>query len=282
MRMRVGDSRLFFDIDGAKLRPDGPRMREGPTVVLLHGGPGFDHSGFKPDLSPLAEVAQLVYLDHRSQGRSDRTASDRWALEHWADDVRAFCDELEIDRPIVMGHSFGGFVAMTYAIHHPGHPAKLILSSTAARQRLDRALVVFERLGGPQAREIASQFWQHPSDEARAEYLRVCLPLYNRREVPSDADAMKRTVLNLELMDHFIDGEMRSFNLLPALARIQCPTLILGGEDDPILPIEDCEDIARAIPSGLVRFERFANAGHGVFRDAPERALQVLREFIES
>jgi pimeloyl-ACP methyl ester carboxylesterase len=282
MRMRVGDSRLFFDIDGAKLRPDGPRMREVPTVVLLHGGPGFDHSGFKPDLSPLAEVAQLVYLDHRSQGRSDRTASDRWALEHWADDVRAFCDELEIDRPIVMGHSFGGFVAMTYAIHHPGHPAKLILSSTAARQRLDRALVVFQRLGGSQAREIANQFWQHPSDEARAEYLRVCLPLYNRREVPSDADAMKRTVLNLELMDHFIDGEMRSFNLLPALARIQCPTLILGGEDDPILPIEDCEDIARAIPSGLVRFERFANAGHGVFRDAPERALQVLREFIES
>lgn len=282
MRISVGDSRLFFDIDGAKLRPDGPRMREVPTVVLLHGGPGFDHSGFKPDLSPLAEVAQLVYLDHRSQGRSDRTASDRWTLAHWADDVRAFCDELEIDRPIVLGHSFGGFVAMTYAIRHPGHPAKLILSSTAARQRLDRALVVFERLGGSQAREIASRFWQHPSDEARAEYLRVCLPLYNRREIPSDADAMKRTVFNLELMDHFIDGEMRTFDLLPGLARIQCPTLILGGEDDPILPIEDCEDIARAIPSGLVRFERFANAGHGVFRDAPERALQVLREFIES
>ena len=61
MRIKVGDSRLFFDIEGAKLRPDGPRMREVPTVVLLHGGPGFDHSGFKPDLSPLAdEDAQLL------------------------------------------------------------------------------------------------------------------------------------------------------------------------------------------------------------------------------
>src|ERR1700722_20225757 len=105
MRITVGDYRLFFDIDGAKLRPDGPRMREGPTVVLLHGGPGFDHSAISPVLALLSEVAQLVYLDHRSQGRSDRTAPDRWTLQHWADDVKAFCDALEIDRPIVMGHS---------------------------------------------------------------------------------------------------------------------------------------------------------------------------------
>lgn len=280
MRINVGDSRLFFDIEGAQLRPDGPRMREVPTVILLHGGPGFDHSSFKPDLSPLADVAQLVYLDHRSQGRSDRTSPDRWSLDHWADNVKAFCDALEIERPIVMGNSFGGMVAMAYAIRHPGHPARLILSSTAARQRLNRALAVFERLGGAHARAAADNFWQHPSAEARDEYMHVCFPLYNRRRVVGDGDAMRRTVFNLELMDHFINGEMRSFDLLPGLARIQCPTLILAGEDDPILPIEDSEDIAAAIPSHLVRFERFPNAGHGVFRDDPVRALSILRDFI--
>jgi len=282
MRIDIGGSRLFFDVEGAKLRPDGSRMREVPTLVLLHGGPGFDHSSFKPDLAPLADVAQLVYLDHRSQGRSDRTSPECWTLDHWADDVKAFCDALEIEHPIVMGNSFGGFVAMAYAIRHPEHPRKLILSSTAARQRLDRALAVFERLGGPHAREVANRFWQHPSDEARDEYMRVCLPLYNRRKSPGDADAMRRTVFNLELMDHFINNEMRTFNLLPALARIQCPTLILAGEDDPILPIGDSEDIAGAIPSQFVRFERFPNAGHGVFRDDPDRALQILRDFIAS
>jgi proline iminopeptidase len=282
MRIKIGDSRLFFDIDGAKLRPDGPRMREVPTLLLLHGGPGFDHSSYKPDLAPLADVAQLVYLDHRSQGRSDRTLPDRWTLDEWAADVKEFCDALEIERPTVMGNSFGGFVAMAYAIRHPSHPAKLILSSTAARQRLDRALAAFERLGGARAREVADNFWNHPSEEARAEYLRVCLPLYNRRKILSDADAMSRTVFNLELMDHFIGGEMRTFNLLAGLDRIQCPTLIMAGEDDPILPVEDSEDIAKAIPSHLVRFERFANAGHGVFRDAPERALQIIRDFITS
>jgi dienelactone hydrolase len=67
---------------------------------------------------------------------------------------------------------------------------------------------------------------------------------------------------------------MRIFNLLPGLGRIQCATLILAGEDDPILPMEDSEDIARAIPSHLVRFERFSNAGHGVFRDEPDRGFK--------
>ena len=71
MRVQVGDVRLFFDVEGAKLRPDGATMREVPTVLLLHGGPGFDHSNYKPDFSRLAEIAQVVYLDHRGNGRSD-------------------------------------------------------------------------------------------------------------------------------------------------------------------------------------------------------------------
>ena len=75
MRVNIGDARLFFDVEGAKLRPDGPKMREVPTVLLLHGGPGFDHSNFKPEFSRLAEIAQVVYLDHRGNGRSDRPSA---------------------------------------------------------------------------------------------------------------------------------------------------------------------------------------------------------------
>jgi pimeloyl-ACP methyl ester carboxylesterase len=76
MRIKIGDGKLFFDVDGAMLVADGPRMRERPTLVLLHGGPGMDHSVFKPDLNPLTRVAQLVYLDLRSAGRSDRTFAE--------------------------------------------------------------------------------------------------------------------------------------------------------------------------------------------------------------
>ena len=81
MRIDIGGCRLFFDVEGAKLRPDGPRMREVPTVLLLHGGPGSDHSIFKPAYSQLANIVQVVYFDHRGDGRSDgRNDPERWRL----------------------------------------------------------------------------------------------------------------------------------------------------------------------------------------------------------
>jgi proline iminopeptidase len=68
--------------------------------------------------------------------------------------------------------------------------------------------------------------------------------------------------------------------MFPDLHRIRCPTLVLGGEDDPIHPIESQADIAAALPSHLVQFERFANCRHAVVPDAPECAMAVIRDFI--
>jgi pimeloyl-ACP methyl ester carboxylesterase len=70
MRVRVGDVRLFFDMEGPSLVVEGPAMRERPTLLLLSGGPGFDHTVFKPAYSRLAEVAQVIYLDFRGHGRT--------------------------------------------------------------------------------------------------------------------------------------------------------------------------------------------------------------------
>jgi len=101
VRVRVGDVRLYFDVAGMELVPDGPMMRERPIVICLHGGPGFDHSTLKPFLGPLEDEAQLIFLDHRGQGRSDESTPSRWNLDTWNDDVAAFCDVLGIERPIV-------------------------------------------------------------------------------------------------------------------------------------------------------------------------------------
>src|SRR5208282_351136 len=278
MRVDIGDVRLFFDVEGAKLRPDGATMREVPTVVLLHGGPGFDHSTFKPDFSRLTEIAQVVYLDHRGNGRSDRGDPAKWNLAQWGDDVRSFCEALEIERPIVMGVSFGGMVAMSYATRYPEHPGKLVLSSTAARSRQDRSLDMFERLGGAQAREAARRFFESPGPEAMADYQKKCLPLYNR--TPSGPESLLRSVMNLELMADFFKHESHTFNFLPELGRIKCPTLIAAGELDPITPVADAKDIAAAIAPGLARLEVFENAGHGAHRDQPDRFFKVLNEFI--
>ena len=72
MHIEVSGTRLWFDVDGPALVPDGPAMRERPTVVLLHGGPGsFDHSYLKPEFARLSDAAQVVYLDLRGHGRSE-------------------------------------------------------------------------------------------------------------------------------------------------------------------------------------------------------------------
>ncbi|WP_437981183.1 alpha/beta fold hydrolase [Sorangium sp. So ce117] len=279
MRAQTGDVRLFFDVEGAKLVPEGPAMRERPTVILLHGGPGGDHTEFVPFGSALAEVAQVVYLDHRGCGRSDRSGPERWNLETWADDVRAFCDALEIERPVVLGNSFGGMVAQAYAARYPDHPGKLILTSTTAKLRLDRMLPVFERLGGAQAADIARRFFADPMPNFH-DYIRVCLPLY--RQSPPEENALRRAVLHLDVGGYFVAGEMQTYDLRADLARVRCPTLVLSGDLDPFATTADARDLVAALPRELVQARSFPRAGHAVLDDARDEALATIREFLSA
>lgn len=106
MHVDLNGTRLWFDVDGPALVPDGGEMRQRPTVLLVHGGPGvYDHWYFKPDFARLAEHAQLVYLDLRDHGRSAWGDAAAWTFEACADDLRVFCDTLGITRPIVFGPS---------------------------------------------------------------------------------------------------------------------------------------------------------------------------------
>jgi proline iminopeptidase len=280
MYIHVNGARLYFDVEGAGLVPDGPRMREKPTLLLLHGGPGFDHTMFKPAFSALADIAQLIYLDHRGQGRSDG-ALDTLNLAQWGDDVKGLCDALGIEKPIVFGGSFGGFVAQSYATRHPGHPAKLILASTAAKIVYEDVFAAFERVGGKAARDVAEPYWLEPTLERRLAYLEKCFPLYNTRPA-NDPDALKRAILrhDVGLAFNGPHNEQGRMDFRADLARVACPTLVLAGDKDPIVPLSLSETMAACLPQHLVRFERFENCGHGVHRDDPERAFRVLRQFI--
>jgi proline-specific peptidase len=280
MFVKIDDVRLFFDVEGAKVVPDGSKMKEKPTVLLLHGGPGLDHTSFKPAFSAISDIAQIIYLDQRGHGRSDRSSPEHWSLARWADDVRQFCDALEIERPVVFGTSFGGYVTMEYAIRHRDHPAKIILTSTSLRgtaipERRRNVLNAFERIGGPEACEVIRRALDERTPQAFAEYLRVCGPLYTRNR--PDPEALKRYIRNDES-----DGEGAIFDLSDRIGGVNCPILLIGGELDPITPIAEQEVIANALPPHLVRFERFADCGHGIFRDNPERMFQVIREFLSS
>lgn len=282
MRIEIAPGvRVFVDVQGPGLVPVGRLMHELPSLICLHGGPGFDHSAFKPSFERLADIAQIIYYDHRGHGRSDARPADEWTLDTWADDVVRLSDALGLIKPIVLGQSFGGFVAQRYLARHPHHAGKVILSSTSHHMGIERKATGFERRGGPAAGELARAFWTKPNADTWAAYWEGCRRLYNTTD-PADPESGGRVLANYEILLHFVAGEMQGLNLLPGLKNVQCPVLVMVGEEDPVCPLEDALEIAAALPVEWMQLARFPGVGHGAWRDDPAAAFAVLRRFIAS
>jgi pimeloyl-ACP methyl ester carboxylesterase len=276
MHVEVNGTRLWFDVDGAALVPEAADMRRRPTVVLVHGGPGtYDHSYFKPDFARLADHAQVVYLDLRGHGRSEWGETEGWSFEVCADDLRAFCNVLGIDRPVVYGHSMGGFVAMLYGARHPGHAAGLVLQSTMARFDLDRIVEGFRRFGGDDVAALAKRDYggDPVSDEEWARVLAVFGP-----GVPGP-DELARRIKNLELGEYGMDL-MRRFDVVDHLPLVTSPTLVCVGDLDPVTPVDASREIFDGLPSGTARLEVIEGAGHFPWKDAPDRYWPVVIDFV--
>jgi pimeloyl-ACP methyl ester carboxylesterase len=278
MRVQVGDVRLFFDVEGTKLVAEGPWMRERPTVLLLHPGPGFDHGLFKVQIGPwLAAGTQVVYLDMRGAGRSDPGRLEDLRVERWADDVREFCDTLRIERPIVFGLGFGSLVALDYAARHPALPGALVLAAPSARIDPERSIAVYERLGGEEAGEIARRYYGAMDEQAFADFLRICLPLLSTYTLTSDV--IVRANWNPEVLIGWMRGEAKVIDLRDRLGAVRAPSLLLAGEDDAWAPIELAREVAELLGS-RTHFRSFPGARHTIFRDAPE-SYDDLRVFLD-
>ena len=283
MRVSVGDVSLFFDVDGDLLVPDGDVMAERPTLVLLHGGPGADHSLFKPEFAAMTDAAQIVYLDQRGSGRSDAGDPSCWTWTRWADDVAAFCRALDIVRPVLVGTSSGGLVAMVCAARHPQLVAGLVLDSTlGVPTSLEETLDVFESRGGPIAREAARRhLGGDTSAEAAEAWRQHALPLYGDPAAAADlASRRTRARMNDAVQAHFRRGDCGPADVSDRLPAITCPTLILAGEHDPVSPAAAARRLATAFTKAPVTLEIFAGTGHGTFRQAPERAFAAVRRFL--
>jgi pimeloyl-ACP methyl ester carboxylesterase len=278
VKVAVNGVELFFDVEGAKVRPDGPWMRDHPTALLLPTGPGLDHSLYKEHLGPsLAEFAQVVYLDLRGSGRSDWSSAEHWTIETWTSDVIAFCERLELQRPALLGTGIGGAIAVEVAARRPDLVDRLVLVSTVARYIHSRSVAEFDRVGGPEAGEVAARYYADPTELNFAEFMRICVPLFTRKPLPPDTIA--RIEMNLALTAHWDATSARDFDIRAAAARIQCPVLVLAGERDPSTTIAGISELVDAIPARLLRYERYPDTGHGVFRDRPE-AIGIVGAFL--
>jgi proline iminopeptidase len=276
VQVEVNGARLWFDVDGPVVVPAGSDMRQRPTVLLLHGGPGsYDHSYFKPHFARLTDVGQVVYLDLRDHGRSSRHDPLAWTFEACADDVRAFCDILGIDRPIVLGHSMGGFVAIAYGARHPGHAGGLVLASTMARFDLDRLVAGFRAAAGDDVAELARRDYGG-DDVTDAEWARVFAAF--GPNVP-DETALARRIRNPDV-DAVGMNLLRRLDLMDTLPRIASPTLVCVGSLDPVTPIDASREIVDGLAPGVGELEVLEGAGHFPWLDDPEGFFSVVSAFI--
>jgi len=277
MQIDVNGTRLWFDVDGPALVPDGNEIRPRPTVVLVHGGPGvYDHSYFKPEFDVLSEHAQVVYLDLRGHGRSDWGEASAWSFEECADDVRAFCDAVGIAGPIVLGHSMGAPIVLLYGARHPGHAAGLVVQSGFARWDMPRMVEAFRRVAGDDVAEIAGRSYRGesvPDDE----WARVFAAFGPHRPV---AEREAHTPVNAELNRHGMDL-IRGLDIVDQLARVDSPTLVSVGELDPVTPLAAAEEMVAALPDEIAQLEVVEGAGHFTWLDAPDRFWPVLVEFVQ-
>lgn len=278
----MGDIRLFVDVDGLEWVPDGDTMRRRPTALVLHGGPGLDSAVTKPSFGFLREIAQVVYVDHRGNGRSDRSDPTTWTLAQWGDDVRSLCEALGIERPIVIGVSFGGMVAMSYATRHPEHPGALVLAVTEAREPpVDMVVDAFRRLGGEEVADIVRRDLIHSTEETSQLFVERALPLMSQSPDARTkvARVVGRAIRRQDVELHFNNGEGASFDFRGALGTIRCPTLVLGGAMDPVVPPEAFAEIRDALPDHLVEAHLIEGAGHLLALDATERFQQLIAGF---
>jgi proline iminopeptidase len=284
VRIEVNGTQIYFDVDGTGLEITNEHLKKKPTLIALHGGPGFDHGYLRPGLGPLRDHAQVIYVDLRGQGRSARPPIESWTLEQWADDVAALCEALEIGRPVVFGHSAGGFVAMHLAIRHPGLVGGLILCDSSP------TLAPIED-GGPPAPTLTSRagpdvlaaaspvFSGAITPESLAAFTEKVMPFYAG---PSHMDVPTRVLplssANTDIMRHFFSNLAASYNVVEQLPAISAPTLVMVGEHDWVTPPRASRAITRGIPNA--KMIQIAGAGHLPFSEEPEQFMTEVVTFL--
>jgi pimeloyl-ACP methyl ester carboxylesterase len=282
VRVSVGDVRLFFEVFGQQLAFPESGLECRPVLIGLHGGPGLDGTKLRYQLSHLGDAAQVVVPDQRGHGRSDRGTPETWNLTSWAADVKNFSDALGIEHPVVLGTSFGGFVAQQYAATYPEHPAGLILLSTGPRiTSVVETVARFREVGGEEAADVVRRAMESPSEQTLADWRRVVGPLSSVNPHPEpviarlEAERIETPKVNL----HFT-REIRVMDLRERLGAVRCPTLVILGAHDATVPAHLGREICEALPDGLARMELIPEAAHEVMTDSPALTYRLIREFL--
>jgi proline iminopeptidase len=258
----------------------------GPPVIVLHGGPDFDHGYLLPDLDRLADSFRLIYYDQRGRGRSAaRVRPEDVTLASELEDIDRVRQHFRLDAPTLLGHSWGAVLALEYALRHPKRVARLILMNPAPASASDVAVVrktYLERLGADRDRQraiAAGAAYQAGDPEAVAARYRIHFKPSLKR--PEDYERMmarmragflmqgKEGIVKARAVEDQLmrdTWQVAGYDLLPKLAGLRVPTLVIAGDHDYM--VGAAERIAAAIPGAEI--VTIKECGHFAFLECPD------------
>lgn len=272
-----------FQTSGLSLYYEVIGTAKGTPLVVANGGPGFDHTylHLSDAWDILAQTRRVVLYDQRGNGRSSPIRQDQsCTLRDQIEDLEALRDHLGTDRVDLLGHSWGGYLAMAYAARYPQHIQHLLIVDSAAPKWSDTVFLFRDIFPEGVEREDAANFASQMGDKAAAraslrEYLSM---LFYSPEKRDAALAKMADVDENRAVNQSINRDLQRFDLNPELPKFHFPTAVLTGRYDINVAPVVAYKIHKAIQGST--FVVFPRSGHMPFYEEPEQFIQTIQSFL--
>lgn len=258
---------------------------QGYPLLLMHGGPGADHSTLLP-FRPCADHFTLVFYDHRCNGRSDGAVVSSMTWENLTADAETLRQTLGFDKWAVLGHSFGGMVALEYALRYPQSLSHLLLMDTCGDIRWvqqNAPEILAKRGYSSGAVKTARRFFngEIAPNEIVPAMLKFGRAYYHN---PSPLLLAHEVVLALrikrrpEALIFGFNQLLKGWTVMDRLSEIKVPTLVLAGRHDFQFPPEHQALLADGISNA--QLELIECAGHNAPMERSAEVIQVVKHFM--
>lgn len=269
----VNGMRMFYETVG-----------QGPPLIAVHGGPGMsDHRGYARWLRPLADTHKLIYYDLRGCGESDDAPDGSYTHADFVTDLDALREHLGLDRIALMGTSYGGFIALEYALSHQDRLTHLVLADTAPSNHHHEAATRTALASGlpgiePSLLDALFSGRVRDDEEFRRAYAAI-QPLYRATADPEeDRRALESIVFRYRTHNFAFSRNLPSYDRRDRLGEIAVPTLVLCGRQDWITPLDQSEYMAAHIPGAQLAV--YDHSGHSPMREENEAFIARIRSFL--